>query len=106
MGGGGREYQAWEDMKQRVRKHPIYKNIKVCKRWRKSFENFYADMGDCPEGYTLDRIDPAGNYKPKNCRWASRTMQSRNTRLIRKNNTSGYRGVGWHKQRKNWRAYI
>lgn len=55
--------------------------ITVCDRWRQSFFNFLADMGERPEGTSIDRWpDPAGNYEPGNCRWATPKQQGENKR--------------------------
>jgi hypothetical protein len=70
--------------------------VKVCEAWRKSFVTFYRDMGPRPNPkHSIDRINAAGNYEPKNCRWALRSVQDVNKRLLSSRNTSGYRGVSW-----------
>lgn len=81
-----RTYHTWEGMKQRclnpnATRYPTYGGVGiiVCESWL-FFENFYADMGDRPEGKTLDRINPFGNYEPTNCRWATPKEQSNNQR--------------------------
>lgn len=75
----GRTYTRWCDMKQRVRRHPAYTDVSICARWA-DFTNFIADMGECPPGYSLERIDVYGAYTPKNCTWIPKRHQPKNKR--------------------------
>lgn len=95
-----KEYRTWTRMIQRCENknynHFIYyggRGIRISERWRKSYDNFIKDMGQCPDGYSLDRIDVNGNYESLNCRWANNTTQARNQRVAI-NNKIGIRGIG------------
>ena len=106
-----RLYSTWKTMKRRCfddkfKNYSDYgkRGITVCERWLK-VENFIEDMySTYKEGLEIDRINNDGNYEPSNCRWTTRAIQVRNTRILRNTNTSGYRGVG--KNGKNWKSRI
>ncbi len=99
-------YASWAAMHDRCKRSPNYvaRGVSICERWM-DFVNFYRDMGARPDGTTLDRIDPRGNYEPGNCRWASREIQARNVPL-RRANKSGIHGVWWYAERRVFKACI
>lgn len=82
-----RTFRIWSQMKTRcsnpknIRWHCYGgRGIKVCDRWMNSFESFLEDMGECPDGYSIERIDVNGNYEPSNCKWIPLSRQAANTR--------------------------
>ena len=85
--GGTEVYKRFVEMHRRCEEktHRGYeryggKGIRVCERWsgEHGFEHFFEDMGPCPPGYQLDRINGKKGYSPDNCRYASLHTQNRN----------------------------
>lgn len=65
--------------------YPWYggKGISVCERWsgKNGFAHFLEDMGRRPgHGWSIDRIDPSGDYEPSNCRWLTMSENSARAR--------------------------
>ena len=81
-----REYVIWRSMKSRcyTKSSSNYRfyganGITICERWRNDFAAFLSDMGPCPDGFTIERLDSSGPYAPENCCWADWATQHRNT---------------------------
>ncbi len=113
---GTKVYKSWGAMIQRCenKRNPHYAyyggcGISVCEEWHHA-ETFcrWAMANGYAVDLTLDRVNPHGDYNPANCRWATRFVQARNTRRLRVDNTSGYRGVSHHAKRRNrqWSSSI
>jgi hypothetical protein len=109
---GTKIWRTYHNIKQRCsnKKHPRYKDygsrgITICEEWSNNITSFinWAIENGYNESLTIDRIDNNKGYSPDNCRCVSYAIQATNTNL-RKDNTSGYRGVT--KDAWNWRAQI
>lgn len=79
-------YDSWRAARKRCNSsyHHNYadyggRGIEVCERWN-SYDKFFEDVGPRPDGMTLDRIDPNGNYEPSNCKWSTHKEQRANQR--------------------------
>jgi hypothetical protein len=84
-----RTYRIWKNMKTRCYNPNSYgwkwygeKGVTVCDRWRASFINFVADMGEIPDGMSLDRIDNDLGYSPENCRLVPVKEQPQNSSRV------------------------
>ena len=109
-------YKVWEGIKNRTLnlKHKNYidyggRGITICDEWKNDFMSFYnwaiSNGYEENKGLSIDRIDNDEGYFPENCRWTTKTIQRRNTRIA-KNNISGYKGVNFHKRDKIFTARI
>jgi len=100
---GNSTYVTWKSMRQRCKpssdpkkmKYYVERGITVCDRWLNSFENFLEDMGERPEGMTIDRIDNDGNYEPGNCRWTTDSEQNLNKQIHSKSLTIDFVDIDW-----------
>lgn len=99
-----KEYNSWTSIKARCNNSntPSYKDyggrgLNICTEWLNSFENFYKDVGDCPKGFSIERIDNNKGYSKDNCIWASSKAQSMNRRS---NFIVNYKGL--EKPLKQW----
>lgn len=83
------------------------RGIVICDEWLHSFKNFekWALENGYRDDLTIERIDNNGNYCPENCKFASYQIQSSNQR-IRKDNSSGYRGVNYSEIHNKWVARV
>jgi hypothetical protein len=108
-------YMTWKKMVSRCHseKSSDYKyygarGITVCDEWKNNFKDFYtwSLSNGYSEDLSIDRRDNDLGYAPSNCRWTTQSKQSQNTRTLRSNNTSGYRGVSFHKGAGKWQVAI
>lgn len=108
-------YSSWANMRQRCTNPQNEewvnyggRGIQILDGWE-DFQRFYADMGDCPTGYSIDRKDVNAHYCKENCRWSDNGVQSHGRRkLVYKNTTtvSRFIGVVWHKASCRWRVKL
>ena len=104
-------YDAWWAMRRRCN-DPTFSRYNdwggrgiTCDQSWNDFYVFLTDMGEAPEGHSLDRRDNDGPYNKENCRWTTRSQQAINTR-VRSDNSSGTTGVHFIPYRNKWMARI
>lgn len=78
-------YKAWSSMISRCynKNNDSYvryggRGITVCDEWRKDFLSFYKDMGERPDGYSIERKNYNLGYFKDNCIWATSKQQANN----------------------------
>ncbi len=109
-------YMSWVAMRARClnKNADNYKRyggsgIRICKRWN-SFELFLSDMGERPNGRTIDRIRNSGGYKPSNCKWSTPKEQALNSNNEGKGwgkfRTHCSNGHEWREANTHWRQYL
>lgn len=88
-----RTYTSWRAMKYRCSNpkntHYHQLGITVCERWVNSFDNFLNDMGERPDGCTINRLDNKKGYSPENCEWATTKVQNNNKKITDKDPFTG-----------------
>ncbi len=82
-------YKAWRNMRKRCLQ-PNFKyyynyggrGITITEKWlgKDGYTTFLSDMGERPDGLTLERMNNDGNYEPSNCKWATMKEQQNNRR--------------------------
>lgn len=84
------------------------RGIMVCQEWRSTPKSFieWAEANGWQKGLQLDRIENDKGYSPNNCQFTTGSKNRLNGRLLQINNTSGFRGVAWHKGNKSYRITI
>lgn len=102
-----RTYRAWSSMLARcyipsATGYDQYgaAGVTVCDRWRNSFQNFLADMGEVPPGMSLERKENSKGYERGNCEWATRQKQNENRGSVRWIEADGIKltATGWAKR--------
>lgn len=109
---GTKIYSIWTGIISRCEnpKHFSYERyggagVSICKEWRASFERFYSDMGDIPEGCEINRKRAAMEYNKENCEWVTLSMQAYDKGMLI-TNTSGRTGVSFDSDSQLWTAQL
>ena len=98
-------YTVWINIKQRCynKNHKAYKyyggrGISICDKWLNDPKEFveWGLLNGWKKGLMIDRIDNYGNYECNNTRFVTRSVSAKNTRLLSKGNSTGYRGVSYY----------